>query len=69
MYIPGHHKFYKAVITPNKENSQTKIYHSVIETAFKFRYASHQKHLVIPNTKLIQNYQANIGISYQQTKF
>ena len=34
---------YKASITPNKEKSKTKIYHSVSETAFKLRYANHKK--------------------------
>ena len=27
-----------------------------------------KKHLITSNTKLIQNYQTNIGIFYQQTK-
>ena len=27
-----------------------------------------EKHSITSNTKLIQNYQTNIGISYQQTK-
>ena len=33
---------YKASITPN-ENSETKIYYGVIETAFKLRYGNHKK--------------------------
>ena len=32
---------YKASITPNKENSKTKIYYGVSETAFELRYANH----------------------------
>ena len=34
---------YKASITPNEENSKTKIYYGVSETAFKLRYANHKK--------------------------
>ena len=34
---------YKASITTNEENSKTKIYYSVSETAFKLRYANHKK--------------------------
>ena len=59
---------YKASITPNEENSKTKIYYGVSETAFKLRYANHKKHSITSNTKLIQNYQVNIGILYQQTR-
>ena len=33
----------KASITPNEENSKTKIYYGVSETAFKLRYANHKK--------------------------
>ena len=32
-----------ASITPNKENPKTKSYFGVTETAFKLRYASHEK--------------------------
>ena len=56
---------HKASITPNEENSKTKIYYGVSETAFKLRYGNHKKHSITSNTKLIQNYQTNIGISYQ----
>ena len=59
---------YKASITSNEENSKTKIYYDVSETAFKLRYANHKKQTITSNTKLIQNYQTNIGISNQQTK-
>ena len=59
---------YKASITPNEENSKTKIYCGVCETAFKLRYVNHKKHSITSNTKLIQNYQTNIGILYQQIK-
>ena len=55
----------KASITPKEENSKTKIYYGVSETAFKLRYGNHKKHSITSNTKLIQNYQTNIGISYQ----
>ena len=55
---------YKVSITPNEENSKTKIYYSNSETAFK-----NQKKHSITSIKLIQNYQTNIGISYQQTDF
>ena len=34
---------YKASITPKEENSKTKIYYGVSETAFKLRYANHKK--------------------------
>ena len=34
---------YKASIPPNEENSKTKIYYGVSETAFKLRYANHKK--------------------------
>ena len=34
---------YKASVTPNEENSKTKIYYGVSETAFKLRYANHKK--------------------------
>ena len=51
---------YKASITPNEENSKTKFYYGVSETAFKLRITS--------NTKLMQSYQTNIGILYQQKK-
>ena len=34
---------YKASITPNEENLETKIYYGVSETAFKLRYANHKK--------------------------
>ena len=34
---------YKASITPNEENSKTKIYYGVSETAFKLRYANLKK--------------------------
>ena len=34
---------YKASITPNEENSKTKIYYGVSEAAFKLRYANHKK--------------------------
>ena len=34
---------YKASIIPNEENSKTKIYYGVSETAFKLRYANHKK--------------------------
>ena len=30
-------------MTPNEENSKTKIYDGVSETAFKLRYANHKK--------------------------
>ena len=53
---------YKASITPNEENPKTKIYYGVWETAFKHRYANHKKNSTTSNTKLIQNYQRNIGI-------
>ena len=33
---------YKASITPNKENSKTKIHYSVSETAFKLRCVKHK---------------------------
>ena len=33
----------KASITPNEENSKTKIYSGVSETAFKLKYANHKK--------------------------
>ena len=45
-----------------------KIYYGVSETAFKLRYANHKKTFKITNTKLIQNYQTNIGKLYQQTE-
>ena len=53
---------YKAGITPNEQNLKTKIYYGVSETVFKLTYANHKKHSIISNTKLIQNYQTNIGI-------
>ena len=34
---------HKASITPNEENSKTKIYYGVSETAFKLRYLKHKK--------------------------
>ena len=34
---------HKASITPKEENSKTKIYYGVSETAFKLRYAKHKK--------------------------
>ena len=34
---------YKASITPKKEDSKTKIYYGVSETAFKRRYRNHKK--------------------------
>ena len=34
---------YKASITPNEENSKTKIYYDVSETTFKLKYANHKK--------------------------
>ena len=34
---------HKASITPNEENSKTKLYYGVSETAFKLRYAKHEK--------------------------
>ena len=34
---------YKASITPKEENSKTKVYYCVSETAFKLRYANHKK--------------------------
>ena len=55
-------------VSHRKQNSKTKIYHGVSETAFKLRCANHKKHSITSNTKLIQNYQTNIGILYQQTK-
>ena len=55
---------HKASITPNEENSKIKIYYGVSETAFKLI----KQHSITSNTKLIQNYQTNIGILYQQTK-
>ena len=33
------------------------------------RYSKHKKHSTISNTKLIQDYQTNIGIPNQQTIF
>ena len=40
---------YKASITPNKENSKTKICYGVSETGFKLRYASYK--LTLNNNK------------------
>ena len=34
---------YKASIKPNEENSKTKTYYGVSETAFNLRYANHKK--------------------------
>ena len=34
---------HKASITPKEENSKTKIYYGVSETAFKLRYGKHKK--------------------------
>ena len=34
---------YKASITPNEENSKTKIFYGVSETALKLRYANQKK--------------------------
>ena len=57
---------HKASITPSKGNSKTKIYYCVSETAFKLRYAKHKKkHSITSNSKVIQNYQTNIGILNQ----
>ena len=36
---------YNASITPNEENSKTKIYYGISETVFKLRYANHKKTL------------------------
>ena len=57
----------KRSITPNEENSKTKIYYGVTERAFKLRYANHKKSFNKINTKLTQNYQTNIGMLYQQS--
>ena len=58
---------YKASITPNEENSKTKIYYGVSETAFKLRYANHKK--TFNNIKYqTDTDQMNIGILYQQTR-
>ena len=59
---------YKACITPNEKNSKKKIYCGVSETAFKLRYANHKKHSITSDTKLMRNYQTNIGKLYEQTK-
>ena len=57
------------MITPNEENSNTKVNYGVSETVFKRRYANHKKkHSITSNTILIKNYQTNIGILYPQTK-
>ena len=45
-----------------------KIYYGVSEIAFKLRYANHKKTFKTTNTKLMQNYQTNIGKLYQQTE-
>ena len=37
---------YKASITPKKENSKTKIYYGISETAFKRRYMNHKKYSI-----------------------
>ena len=57
--------FSKASITPNEENSK------ISETVFTLvkQYSSSnmqtiKKHSITSNTKLIQNYQTNIGILY-----
>ena len=52
----------------NEENLKTKIYYGVRETTFKPRYVNHKKHSVTSNIKLMQNYQMNTGILYQQTE-
>ena len=54
-YLPNN-VLHKASITLNEENSETKIYYGVRETAFNLRYENHKKHSVTLNTKLIQNY-------------
>ena len=52
-----------------KANITPKICYDVSETAFKLRYIrSIKKHSISSNTKPMQNYQTNIGISYLQTK-
>ena len=34
---------YKAIITPVRENLETKVYYGIWETTFKLRYANHKK--------------------------
>ena len=57
---------YTKQVSLNKENSKIKTYYDVSETAFKRRYANHKKHSITSNSKLIQDYQTKIGITYQQ---
>ena len=52
---------YKASISLNEENSKAKICYGVSETAFNHRYMNYKIHSITWNTKLIQNYQMNIG--------
>ena len=53
---------YKASIIPNEEDPKTKIYYGVCKTASSADMRTIRKHSTTWNTKLIQNYQTNIGI-------
>ena len=58
---------YKASITPNEENSKTKkIIMSLVKQHLSSDMRIIKKHSITSNTELIQNYQTNIGILYQQ---
>ena len=56
---------HKASITPNKENLNTKLYYGVSETAFKLRYAKHEKTFnsikYQTDTELSNEYRNNIS--------
>ena len=59
---------YKASITPNEENSKTKFIMVLVKRHLNSDIRTIKKHSITSDTKLIQNYQTNIGILYQQTK-
>ena len=58
---------YKASITPNEENPKTKIIMALVKQHLNSDMRTIKKHSITSNTKLIQSYQTNIGILYQQT--
>ena len=59
---------YKASITKTKKIRKQKFILALVKQHLSSDMRTIKKHSITSNTKLIQNYQTNIGILYQQTK-
>ena len=58
----------KPSITKTKKIRKQKFILALVKQHLSSDMRTIKKHSIISNTKLIQNYQTNIGILYQQTK-